>query len=58
MDVVEVMRAPFPWFGGKLRVAGEVRERFGEGGELSRAFCMVVSGIIREAREGRDRDGE
>lgn len=59
---MEYMRAPFPWFGGKRRVAGLVWERFGDVGNYVEPFAGSLAVLLGRPTAPRtetvnDKDG-
>ena len=45
-DDVDALLAPFPWFGGKARVAGRVWRRFGEVDNYVEPFCGSAAVLL------------
>jgi hypothetical protein len=60
MLVEQALRAPFPWFGGKSRVADLVWDRFGDPRNYVEPFCGSAGRGVGRAAAGaaaREEDG-
>ena len=50
----EILKAPFPYFGGKLRVAAQVWERFGDAPNYVEPFAGSLAVLLGRPTEPRN----